>query len=432
MSSHRPSFTFHWRRHHRRKPSADTAAEHATFVDDVDGSALSSPNSPRVPSLPFAPRMSPPPLTIPSKGEVKFRAPVRDDWEWPPKPRLDVPELPPDTLYVERAMSLSSPSPSPSPSPKITTCEPPDATSPAAFLQPLEDITPPPSPVTACSPVTSSDAYRFGSPDAVGTALFSRKRRRANRLSRELANNPGLAVWHARRNAWTGAVDVRVSAPTQAGSLDVPPAAAGPTRETSPALATLRRLEVDALRAHSAESAAAPKSPALAGDTGEEKYPRTSLSGADDPSNPLQTTVTPLAPPILPPSHPARAGITPAAYLTIYARCVHDGVPPRVPVNLADMSRALVQGWQDEGEWPPRPSRAGLEPLAGTGRRKGRKREEGVEFVMDDELDALKREEKRLSGSGLVGRGMGKVKRALGIGESGGRGGEIEQEEGCG
>ncbi|KAH7061554.1 hypothetical protein B0J12DRAFT_565000 [Macrophomina phaseolina] len=72
--------------------------------------------------------------------------------------------------------------------------------------------------------------------------------------------------------------------------------------------------------------------------------------------------LVPLAPPLLP-HNAIRQSITPKAYPDIYGKIVVAGQTPKVPINLAHMTRALVQGWKDDGEWPPRPGPA--DPLMG-------------------------------------------------------------------
>ncbi|KAF2834606.1 hypothetical protein M501DRAFT_1009059 [Patellaria atrata CBS 101060] len=54
--------------------------------------------------------------------------------------------------------------------------------------------------------------------------------------------------------------------------------------------------------------------------------------------------------------HAIAAQINPALYPEIYTKVVLSSRTPSVPINLADMTRALVQGWKDDGEWPPKPS----------------------------------------------------------------------------
>ena len=89
-------------------------------------------------------------------------------------------------------------------------------------------------------------------------------------------------------------------------------------------------------------------------------------------------TLIPIPPPLLA-NNPIRLSITPKIYPEIYSKVVSSARTPSVPINLSDMTRALVQGWKDSGEWPPKPGP--LDPLAGRKRgiaRLGVKGKSGV------------------------------------------------------
>ncbi|KAK8183858.1 hypothetical protein BC567DRAFT_156207 [Phyllosticta citribraziliensis] len=73
----------------------------------------------------------------------------------------------------------------------------------------------------------------------------------------------------------------------------------------------------------------------------------------------------PIAPRILP-HNPIRDSITPRSYPDIYSKIVLQSQTPKVPINLKDMTTALVSGWKADGEWPPKPSHA--DPLVGAAR----------------------------------------------------------------
>ncbi|RPB00959.1 hypothetical protein L873DRAFT_1842628 [Choiromyces venosus 120613-1] len=49
--------------------------------------------------------------------------------------------------------------------------------------------------------------------------------------------------------------------------------------------------------------------------------------------------------------------ITPQAYPQIYRKVVVEGATPPVPIALPHMINALVEGWQHDDMWPPKPSR---------------------------------------------------------------------------
>ncbi|KAH8722899.1 hypothetical protein GQ44DRAFT_774429 [Phaeosphaeriaceae sp. PMI808] len=72
--------------------------------------------------------------------------------------------------------------------------------------------------------------------------------------------------------------------------------------------------------------------------------------------------LVPVAPRLLD-SNPIRTSISPTTYPDIFQKIVMSSRTPSVPINLADMTKALVQGWKDADEWPPRA--ALVDPLVG-------------------------------------------------------------------
>ncbi|KAL4870130.1 hypothetical protein BDV12DRAFT_66297 [Aspergillus spectabilis] len=73
------------------------------------------------------------------------------------------------------------------------------------------------------------------------------------------------------------------------------------------------------------------------------------------PSDPFPDPLIPVVPSLISTSNPIRASITPAMYPSIYSKVVIQGLTPTVPINLADMTKAMVQGWKADGQWPPKP-----------------------------------------------------------------------------
>ncbi|KAI1753084.1 hypothetical protein F4782DRAFT_97261 [Xylaria castorea] len=204
-------------------------------------------------------------------------------------------------------------------------------------------------------------AYRFETPDAVGSAVkateLARSAKRRREARAEMEWNSGLACFSARRDAWTGAKVVRIR-PKPIESTPTSPAAkrlsfwrlsnsSSPSSPTdSPAESTV---------------GTAPLSPSgtrTSGDT-------TALSSVDTEPKELKTkedssqypvqTLLPIPPPLLPAANPMRASITPASYTAIYDKIIVHALTPACPVNLADVLRACVVGWKRDGEWPPRP-----------------------------------------------------------------------------
>lgn len=172
--------------------------------------------------------------------------------------------------------------------------------------------------------------YKFDSPDHVGRRLEERaerrKRRRRARLEEEMAWNEGVTCFVRRRDAWTGAASVRKFA-----------------RRRSRASEDMEPDEVEAQRAV-------------------EKVPKETERRINIDIPASEEPLVPLAPPMLP-HNAIRQSITPKAYPDIYGKIVVAGQTPKVPINLAHMTRALVQGWKDDGEWPPRPGP--VDPLMG-------------------------------------------------------------------
>ncbi|KAF2141225.1 uncharacterized protein K452DRAFT_229131 [Aplosporella prunicola CBS 121167] len=174
-------------------------------------------------------------------------------------------------------------------------------------------------------PSNGTGPYKFDAPDTVGQTIEARaaaraarrKRRRRRALEEEMRWNEGMAVFVRQRDAWTGAASVRKYA--------------------------RRRSRADE-QMHPAELEAQRQIDAVLEETA------------------VVAPLAPLAPPLLP-HNSIRQSITPRAYPDIYAKIVVGGQTPKVPINLADMTRALVQGWKDDGEWPPKGSAP--DPLMG-------------------------------------------------------------------
>jgi len=121
--------------------------------------------------------------------------------------------------------------------------------------------------------------------------------------------------------------------------------------------------------------------------------PATALHGSAPTETPDPPTLVPVPPPLVPLSNAVRAAITPQTYPGIYSKIVVQGLAPTIPVNLGDVVRAMVEGWKRDGEWPPK--------------SKYEDEGEGKRAVGEGEGE----------GEGRVRRGVGRVKRVLGLGE---------------
>jgi hypothetical protein len=167
--------------------------------------------------------------------------------------------------------------------------------------------------------------YKFNSPDSIGDAVTqtreARRKRRKERTDKEMLENEGLRIWVERRDRWTGTASVKK-------------------------YGTIRRTASTAV------------------DVQAQKYD----TKASSESQPLDFAildafdVVPIAPRLLE-SNPIRASITPKVYSDIFQKIVVSSRTPSVPINLSDMTKALVQGWKDSEEWPPRVGL--LDPLVG-------------------------------------------------------------------
>ncbi|KAI1433047.1 hypothetical protein GGR50DRAFT_670636 [Xylaria sp. CBS 124048] len=222
----------------------------------------------------------------------------------------------------------------------------------------------------------SSSAYRFESPEAVGSSVKatelarSAKRRRAARA--EMEWNTGLACFTARRDAWTCAKVARVRPkPVEASS-------------TSTAVKRLSFWRLSSSTASSSSAGSPTESTAssaplsltvtrTSGDTTAVSSLNTetkeSRSKEDSSQYPVQTLL-PVLPPLLPAANPMRASITPASYTAIYDKIIVHGLTPACPVNLADVLGSCVAGWKRDGEWPPRPAEPAPVPVVQKKKRK--------------------------------------------------------------
>jgi len=162
----------------------------------------------------------------------------------------------------------------------------------------------------------------FDTPDSVGTVLEDRKarrrRRRQKRFEDEMKENIGLAHWSAQRNTWTGA------------------------QPRAPAIQEAPPIQSASLRSES------PGAPSVASTT----TPPVVIAALPDTD-----LLVPVAPPLLP-DNTVRSRITTNTYSDIYTKIVLQSRTPSIPINLTDVTRSLVHGWKEEGQWPPKPTPA--------------------------------------------------------------------------
>ncbi|KAH0402993.1 hypothetical protein KCU89_g2589, partial [Aureobasidium melanogenum] len=160
----------------------------------------------------------------------------------------------------------------------------------------------------------------YDTPDSVGRDLEARRerrrRRRQQRFEDEMKENIGLAHWSAQRNKWTGAQDRSRLAQQNSSAAKLSPGQSQSPQTPSPAHTT------------------------FSSSTLTEAIPDTDLS-------------IPVAPPLLP-GDPIRHRINEKAYSDIYTKVILQGRTPSIPISLTDVTRSLVHGWKEEGQWPPK------------------------------------------------------------------------------
>ncbi|CAI6339221.1 unnamed protein product [Periconia digitata] len=205
--------------------------------------------------------------------------------------------------------------------------------------------------------------YKFDSPDSIAGLVERKaerkKRKRDEQLRNEMDENEGLRIFVARRDRWTGADAVRKYG---TAARPIQDESSNPSEKTTviPDSSTGESAGRDNDDTHMSSPGSSPTStttpPMDPSDS------RALTTGASIP----HTTLIPVAPPLLP-TNSIRASITSRTYPDIYSKIVLQGRTPAVPINLADMTKALVKGWRDSGEWPPK--QGALDPLPGSKKR---------------------------------------------------------------
>jgi hypothetical protein len=135
-----------------------------------------------------------------------------------------------------------------------------------------------------------------------------------------MKENIGLAHWSAQRNTWTGARQRTLANPDPFATQSAPSGFQSPQ---TPSPATITTTTSSTLT---------------------EAVPDTDL-------------MIPVAPSLLP-DNAARNRITTNTYSDIYTKIVLQSRTPSIPINLTDVTRSLVHGWKEEGQWPPKPTPA--------------------------------------------------------------------------
>ncbi|MCJ1317711.1 hypothetical protein MMC15_003037 [Xylographa vitiligo] len=208
------------------------------------------------------------------------------------------------------------------------------------------------SDVSASSDSCSPDPYKFETPDSIAGEVCSRKRKRRREFLEEMEWNEGLRIYATRRNDWTGG-----------------------------------RFSSEVPQAHGFVS-----TEMMAG-------------RANQQEDTVPVEMIPLPSPLIPSSNLIRSSITPASYPAIYNKVTIEGVTPKIPINLADMTRAIVTGWKACGEWPPTSQPIDQAAVA-------RKKKRSSWHTALDSSGFLSPSDGSRS---IAMRGVGRVKKALGL-----------------
>ncbi|RHZ51212.1 hypothetical protein CDV55_103657 [Aspergillus turcosus] len=219
----------------------------------------------------------------------------------------------------------------------------------------------------------SSDSSR------VVTARERRRKRRRQLEEDEMRWNIGLRTWVERRDAWTGARSKEevcamegVCPPGETKGMSVRAEREGTAdlaarTRTSLAIAEKeggdaeqQQAQAQADQARELDEGAKESTETGLNVPGQASSPSHEESVSPSPPPPASSEVRdpliPVAPSFIPVSNPVRASITPAMYPSIYSKVVVQALTPTVPINLADVVKAMVQGWKSDGQWPPKPT----------------------------------------------------------------------------
>ncbi|KAI9891544.1 MAG: hypothetical protein M1814_002667 [Vezdaea aestivalis] len=214
----------------------------------------------------------------------------------------------------------------------------------------------------------------YNDPDSVGLAVKLQKRERRllkrQALEEEMSWNQGLDHWQQQRDAWTGGRIRRL--PDDDGLIAVYGSEFEDSHSFNPSIV---------VEGGASSASASTMVQPFAYDVVEE---------------------VPVAPPLIPPTS-IRSHITSSTHPAIYSKVVVRSLTPTVPLNLKDVTAALVAGWKTDGQWPPKSNTP--EPMPA--RRRQRRLEGEIEGTDPDPTRHHR-----------INRGVGVVKKVFGIGNS--------------
>lgn len=244
---------------------------------------------------------------------------------------------------------------------------------------------------------TKSDPYKFESPDAVGSFVAERKRKRRRLLEEELQWNQGLRTWRHRRDAWTGAVNHRPK-PRE--------------RPRSPSKRPGHRFRLSQSTIHERNASQSTERSPSWPDTASSATPESSsIDSVESSAAGEEGSWLPIFPPLLSTDDVVRDRIKPQAYPTIYSKIVVQNLTPNIPIPLTHMIPALVEGWKAEGNWPPQPTSILAQDV-----KKGRHSSAFMKWRKEHHHDTKAAEQAMMNedGKSRVRRSIGMMKKVLG------------------
>ena len=169
----------------------------------------------------------------------------------------------------------------------------------------------------------------------------ARKRKRKELLEEEMTWNDGLSHWMLQRDAWSvakTAEQLRSFEQGREGNTKAEAASASASAGSTP------RTSTSSASARATSTSTSATSPDM----------NNNINIAGMSVTPPSHMLVPVMAKILP-HHPIRRKMSPSMYPEIYNKIIVQSRTPSVPINLGVMIHALVKGWIDDGEWPPRP-----------------------------------------------------------------------------
>ncbi|BCR88255.1 DUF4050 domain-containing protein [Aspergillus chevalieri] len=210
--------------------------------------------------------------------------------------------------------------------------------------------------------------------ESLGSGPEERRRRWRRAVEEEMRWNEGLRTWMERRDAWSGARTRREISEREerlrdggaGASVAVGDRAAtgvGAATDADGSVLAAKTEEALTLTGSDAQEDK-PQQPTESNITESDPLPEDDHQHHEIPSpDPSSTPYSiadesyiPIVPSILSETNPIRASITPSMYPSIYSKVIVQSLTPTVPINLADVTKAMVQGWKADGQWPPKPT----------------------------------------------------------------------------